>query len=532
MAFFRQETAAWRNRDFAAFVASPKTYVLRGRVVTMDDARLVIDDGFVAVVDDTISLVGRWTGSPPPPFESAPVVLTAGTIYPGLIELHNHPAYNVVPMWPVPRRFDNRAQWRADGGYKRWVSNTDNLLCKHPNAIYPKALVRFVECRALLGGVTTTQGLYYENGTQLRSFFEGLVRNVEFPIKNWPTASDFINDFASSAEAQEKLGPALAAGTPYIIHLCEGTDVGTRAIFDRLRRADGTWIIGPSLVAIHCVALEDADFRVLSDNRAGGLVWSPLSNMMLYGGTTKIELARRAGLRIAIGCDWAPSGTKNLLGELKVAKIVSDHLGGLFSDRELVEAVTRVPASMMGWDAYIGTVEGTKAADFLILNGTNEDPYSMLLDADESDIVGVVIAGRPRSGRPSIVDPTTPGVELIQIAGQALALDIVESANHPLGGTSLGSATTTMDYALAHLPDVAREAQALAPHMLGAAEQWRPVPDYEEPAVGPLFALATLPRPDEVDPLSIEPITAVDDPGFADRIRANINVPAWFKDRL
>jgi 5-methylthioadenosine/S-adenosylhomocysteine deaminase len=61
-----------------------------------------------------------------------------------------------------------------------------------------------------------------------------------------------------------------------------------------------------------------------------------------------------AGVTVAIGCDWAPSGTKNILGELKIAKLTSGQLNGVFSDQQLVSMVTTVPAKMMGWDAFLG----------------------------------------------------------------------------------------------------------------------------------------------------------------------------------
>jgi 5-methylthioadenosine/S-adenosylhomocysteine deaminase len=47
-----------------------------------------------------------------------------------------------------------------------------------------------------------------------------------------------------------------------------------------------------------------------------------------------------------------------------------------------------------------------------------------------------------------------------------------------------------------------------------------------------MFAAPTLPGPGDVDALAIEPMTAVDDTGFAARIKANPNVPQWLKDAL
>ena len=56
------------------------------------------------------------------------------------------------------------------------------------------------------------------------------------------------------------------------------------------------------------------------------MIWSPLSNLLLYGGTAHVDAAREAGVTIGLGSDWSPTGSKNLLGELKVAWLYSQHL--------------------------------------------------------------------------------------------------------------------------------------------------------------------------------------------------------------
>jgi hypothetical protein len=83
-----------------------KRYVLRGRVVTMNAAHDVIPDGFVCVADEIIVHVGAWSDGLPAPFDAAKLIATGGSIYPGPIELHNHPSYNFIPMWPVVQHFD------------------------------------------------------------------------------------------------------------------------------------------------------------------------------------------------------------------------------------------------------------------------------------------------------------------------------------------------------------------------------------------------------------------------------------------
>ena len=59
----------------------------------------------------------------------------------------------------------------------------------------------------------------------------------------------------------------------------------------------------------------------------GSIVWSPFSNLALYGETTDVATAIGLGIKVALGPDWSPTASKNLLHELKVARIVSDAPG-------------------------------------------------------------------------------------------------------------------------------------------------------------------------------------------------------------
>lgn len=45
---------------------------------------------------------------------------------------------------------------------------------------------------------------------------------------------------------------------------------------------------------------------------------------------------------------------------------------------------------MIGWDPYVGSIERDKAADLLIVEGTQGDPCAGLIAADESKIIAVV----------------------------------------------------------------------------------------------------------------------------------------------
>jgi imidazolonepropionase-like amidohydrolase len=125
--------------------------------------------------------------------------------------------------------------------------------------------------------------------------------------------------------------------------------------------------------------------------------------LLLYGKTADVVAAKAEGVRIGIGSDWSPSGSKNLLGELKVARLVSANLGNVFSDREIVAMATTNAASILQWDRVLGSLEAGKRADLIVVAGTSGDAYATLLEAKETDIRLVMINGVARYGLSSLM---------------------------------------------------------------------------------------------------------------------------------
>ena len=154
------------------------------------------------------------------------------------------------------------------------------------------------------------------------------------------------------------------------------------------------------------------------------MVWSPLSNLLLYWGTTNISAAKSAGVLIALGSDWSPTGSKNLLSELKVAKTVND-VGGLgLADRELIAMATRVPASIVKWDSLVGSLEPGKRADLLIVDAPPDaDVYASLIGAGETAVELVVIDGRAVFGEPALISSLGGNGETLTVGGEPRAID-------------------------------------------------------------------------------------------------------------
>ena len=86
----------------------------------------------------------------------------------------------------------------------------------------------------------------------------------------------------------------------FLLHLSEGTNPAARRHFEALQLGNGDWAIEKSLCGIHCVALRRPDFDVLA-SKAASMVWSPFSNLLLYGKTADIAAAAAAGVKIGLG---------------------------------------------------------------------------------------------------------------------------------------------------------------------------------------------------------------------------------------
>jgi 5-methylthioadenosine/S-adenosylhomocysteine deaminase len=385
-------------------MAQKPTFVLHGRIVTMQAEDNIIDDGYLAIKNGKIAAITADKNKLPAEFDGKKIVETEGTIYPGLIDLHNHFVYNVLPLWVVPKRYDNRSQWPAHAEYKSGVSKPIKLaLAKF--TLSAKALVRYVETKALISGTTTGQGMrtQVKGGSKL---FEGTLRFAELPgdpdlVPARSMVPDLITTGSTAAEKIDAFRRALEDkdGGAYFYHLSEGIDDRSRKHFFNLKEND---LINEKLVGIHSLGLHKEDLVHLA-KKGGKVVWSPFSNQLLYGQTIDLKILKESKVVFSLGCDWSPSGSKNMLQELKVAYHASKEQGEIFSPYQLVQMATSSAAAVTGWEDYVGTLEKGKLADILVIKGTEDDAYMQLIKAVEKDVELVIINGIARYGNIAIM---------------------------------------------------------------------------------------------------------------------------------
>jgi hypothetical protein len=215
-------------------------------------------------------------------------------------------------------------------------------------------------------------------------------------------------------------------GRGFIYHLSEGTDPSLIEEYELLRDAD---CLQPRFIAVHATALGDEQLEEwgIPGRDRGTIVWSPLSNLWLYGKTTAVGEARDAGLRVCLGTDWSPSGSKNLLGELKVADVCNRRLlDGAFSDEELCRMATSNPADALAWDDRLGRLEPGLHADVLVTTTREADPYRNLISAIERDVLFVAINGYPFYGTSALMRTArAKNAEPIRIGSESRSIVLV-----------------------------------------------------------------------------------------------------------
>jgi cytosine/adenosine deaminase-related metal-dependent hydrolase len=522
-------------------------YVLRGRIATMDADFTVFPAGAVYIDGQNITAVQESAAPPPPGFAGATTVSTSGSIFPGLIELHNHLSYNALPMWTVPRKFPDRGRWQDNADYKRRVTGPMGTIAKSTDPHLLASLVRYVETKCLLAGVTSSQGISLQSD-HLNAYYGSAMRVVEDPTERcFPRATTHIPDIEAVEWAQFKR--TLDRTSCLLLHLSEGLDDKARAAFLALQNSQGEWAISSALAGIHCAGLLLEDFAVLGQ-RGGSMVWSPLSNLLLYGGTTNIASAKSAGVPVSLGSDWSPTGSKNLLNELKVAKTVNN-VGGLgLTDRELVSMATRVPASIVKWDRLVGSLEASKRADLLIIDAPPDtDVYAGLIAARETAVQLVVIDGRAVVGEPALMSSLGASGETLTVGDKPRMIDYGPGdPKVPL--VTYAEARSAMADALQRLPHLLADEAAgrgVGPHALARpGSPWRLALDEQLPtgfALRPRLPLAGEPTGPDVffdrtlaaiplAPVALDSVSVSDDPGYANNLQAQRNLPAAIKEAL
>lgn len=379
-------------------IATP--LVIGGAIVTPQGVRphawLVIDNGRIASISDS-----------KPVLSGAKVLETNDIVFPGFIDLHNHPLWAVFPRFapkppPPAAPWKNRYAWRGDARYLAALQNPWWDMMSHGAFC---DLDEYAELQALIGGTTSILGLDLVDDTKpAPACIIGLARNLDY-------ASGFHGSGTSNEgvawvlgvtgdmkpDALKRLKQKMVHGDldSIVVHTAEGrrNDAESRTEFGKLKSLG---LLEARTSVVHGVALTPADFADMA--RVGaGLIWSPRSNMELYGQMPDLAAAKKAGVTIALAPDWAPTGSINMLAEIAYA----DGLHQGFSQKQLFDMATSIPARMAHIFPHVGSLTPGLYADLFLLKGDARDPYKALATAKPQNVTLTMVNGQPIYGAPA-----------------------------------------------------------------------------------------------------------------------------------
>jgi cytosine/adenosine deaminase-related metal-dependent hydrolase len=376
--------------------------VLRGTVLTPDE---VLHQGEVLFDDAGAIVCAACDCSGEAAYATASIVSCAnGVISPGFVNPHEHITYqNNAPIAHPGLRYENRSDWQGGRGHARldYKSGAN------------QTVQAFGELRFLMGGTTAMAG---------GGGVPGLVRNVDtsaedleglpaqiansdvFPLstpgKNLAQGCDYSPGRTTNA--------AVGQLASYLPHISEGIDVEARNEF-LCTSAPPFDLVEPQTAIIHGTALAPEDAVVVRTNMSK-IVWSPRSNVDLYGNTASVTMLDLVGVNIALGTDWVPSGSMNMLRELACAdSLNTTYFEKHFTDADLWRMATSNAAAAIGAEHAIGHLKKGYLADIVVFDGSTNKDFRAVIGAGVEDIALVLRGGVPMYGDADLISDAALG---------------------------------------------------------------------------------------------------------------------------
>lgn len=306
---------------------------------------------------------------------AAIIDLDGYTVFPGLINAHDHLELNHYPRSKFRERYHNTHQWGEDMNTRLDTEPYKTLRA------YPLADRCFIGgLKNLLCGATTVA---HHNPPHKCLF------RKDFPVRvlqkySWSHSLHFNTD-----EEIVRSYRSTPKQVPWFIHLAEGTDDEAEREYQRLKALG---CVGSNTVVVHGVGMTHDDITDAAP-KVRGLIWCPSTNKYLLGRTVTIRTDSYSSWRgkdrhVALSSDSRLTANGDLLDEVQEA-IQS----GPYDSDFILQAVTNRPAHICSLKD-VGHLSSLARGDCFAAKGW---PYS------RSDVSLVVKGGVPQIGDPEVM---------------------------------------------------------------------------------------------------------------------------------
>jgi 5-methylthioadenosine/S-adenosylhomocysteine deaminase len=409
-----------------------RTLVVGGTLLTGDDNRPIIDDGYVAIEDGTITAVADGR----PQETGWDEVIEAGgmLVSPGFINAHTH-------LCMILGR-----TLGADRSLLAWLAESQVPLMR---AFEPEDYRLSMELGAienLKAGNTTVCEVFfsshYDQEADLRAaegldrsgirsvlfrctndeaFFEGfvearpaIVERSERLIQTWQESmrtragvGPLVPWGSSAGSFRDAVELSKQYGVGIHLHTAETPEYNA-LVQERTGKSNVEMLadvesLGPQVMLNHCVFLSDHDIGLVAES-GSHVIHDPTSNMLLASGVAPIPKVRAAGINLGLACDGpACNNGQDMIEAMKDAALLHKAVTrqpDVLIARDVFEMATRGGARAIGMGDMLGAIRPGFLADLVLIETRvphltpMHDPLAALVySARGSDVRTVIVGG-------------------------------------------------------------------------------------------------------------------------------------------
>jgi len=365
--------------------------IKNGTVLTMDSNNSIFENGFLCVQGDTITHIGD---SAIESYKAKKIIdAMGGLILPGLVNAHTHAAMSL---------FRGLAD---DLPLMEWLNGYIFPAESKMDAEFVYTGTRLALAEMIMSGTTTFCDMYLFEDEVAKAAKEVGVRCLvgeviyDFPSPNYGPVEkaleyseslickwkdDSIISIAVEPHSLYTCSPELLTKAnelavkhqvPLIIHVAETlseiNEIKEKYAKTPVEHLDSLKILGPHLIADHCVHLQQSDIITMAE-RGIKVVHNPESNMKLSSGIAPVPEMLAQGLTVGLGTDGCASNNNlDLFAEMDTAaKIhkVNTMDPTAMDALSVLKMATIEGAAVLGLVDITGSLEIGKKADVIVVD--------------------------------------------------------------------------------------------------------------------------------------------------------------------